>query len=328
LYPIHNKSDVFQVFVQFKSIVENQFSSSIKQFQCDGGGEYMSKQFKKFLVTHGILHRVSCPHTPQQNGVAERKHRHIMEMGLSLLAQSHLSSIFWVDAFVTSVFIINRLPSSVLGDVSPFFKLFKKGPDYSLFRSFGCSCFPLLRPYSTHKLMFRSKHCIFLGYSSNQRGYRCLDPVSRKVYVSRHVVFDESRFPATEGGLSDSAPIASVSTASFPSFPSFHSPSSMQITLVPSAVPPAVQDPHSPLPNAPLSSPQVDPSPSIESSDPLISSLSEASSALIPSHSMVTRSKTGTLRSQSFPDYTSFFSTKHPVCALTSVSIPIEPTCY
>lgn len=76
------------------------------------------------------------------NGVAQRKHRPIMEMGLSLLAQSHLSSIFWVDAFVASVFIINRLPFSILGDVSPFFKLFNKGPDYSLFRSFGCSSFP------------------------------------------------------------------------------------------------------------------------------------------------------------------------------------------
>jgi transposase InsO family protein len=170
-----------------------------------------SNQFKNFLVTHGILHCVSCPHTPQQNGVAERKHRHIMEMGLSLLAQSHLSSLFWVDAFVTSVFIINRLPSSVLGDVSPFFKLYNKGPDYFLFRFFGCSCFPLLRHYSTHKLMFRSKHCIFLGYSSNQRGYRCLDHVSRKVYVSRHVVFDETHFPAKEDNLSPLAPVDSVS---------------------------------------------------------------------------------------------------------------------
>jgi hypothetical protein len=118
-----------------------------------------------------------------------------------------------------------------------------------------------------------SKHCIFLGYSSNQRGYRCLDLVSHKVYVSRHVVFYESRFPTTEGVLSDSAPVASVSTASFPAFPSFHSSSSMQITPVPSVVPPAVQDPHSPLPSAPLSSPQVDTSPSIESSDPFISSI-------------------------------------------------------
>jgi hypothetical protein len=174
----------FGFFVQFKSLVENHFSSSIKQFQCDGGGEYMSNQFKNFLVTHGILHCVSCPHTPQQNGVAERKHHHIMEMGLSLLAQSHLSSLFWVDAFVTFVFIINHLPSSFLGDVSPFFKLYNKGPDYSLLCSFGCSCFPLLRPYSTYKLMFRSKHCIFLGYNSNQRGYRCLDPLSHKVYLS------------------------------------------------------------------------------------------------------------------------------------------------
>jgi hypothetical protein len=279
----------------------------------------------KILVTHGILHHVSCPHTPQQTGVAEHNHCHIMEMGLSFLAQSHLSSIFWVDAFVTYVFIINRLPSSVLGDISPFFKLFNKGPDYSLFRSFGCSCFPFLRPYSTHKLLFRNKHCIFLRYSSNQRGYHCLDPVSRKVYVSRHVVFDESRFPAIEGILSNFAPVDSVSTVSFPSF---HSPSSVQITPVPIVVPPAVQDPHSPLPSAPLSAPQVDTSPSIESSNPIISPLPEASSALIPSHSMVTRSKTGTLRSRSFPDYTSFFSTKHPVCALSSVSIPIEPTCY
>lgn len=63
LYPIHQKSDVFSVFVQFKSLVENQFSTYIKQFQCDGGGEYMPTQFKNFLIHHGILHRISCPHT-------------------------------------------------------------------------------------------------------------------------------------------------------------------------------------------------------------------------------------------------------------------------
>jgi transposase InsO family protein len=208
---------MFSLFFCNLNLVENQFSCSIKQFQCDGGGEYMSTQFKKKLVTHGILHHISCPHTPQQNGVAECKHRHIMEMRLSLLAQSHLSSIFWVDTFATSVFIINRLPSPIIDNVSPYFKLFNKSPYYSPFRSFGCSCFPLLRPYSTHKLMFRSKHCIFLGYSNNHRGYRYLDPISRKVYVSRHVVFDESRFPAENGVLSPATP-GSVSSVSFPIF--------------------------------------------------------------------------------------------------------------
>jgi len=236
LYPIHNKSDVFQVFVQFKSLVENQFPSSTKQFQCDGG-EYMSNQFKNFLVTHGILHHVSCPHTPQQMVwpsvsialswkwvyLCLLNHIFLPFFGLMLLSHLFLSSIGFL--------------SSVLGDVSPFFKLFNNGPDYSLFHSFGCSSFPLLRPYSTHKLMFRSKHCIFLGYSSNQRGYRCLDPASRKAYVSRHV-FDESRFLATEGILSNFAPADSVSTVSFPAFPSFHSPSSVQITPIPIVVPP------------------------------------------------------------------------------------------
>jgi hypothetical protein len=91
MYPLYQKSDVFNYFVQFKNFVENLFSCTIKQFQSDGGGEYMSHQFTSFLTTHGIYHRVTCPHTPEQNGISERKHRHIMEVGLSLLAQSHLN---------------------------------------------------------------------------------------------------------------------------------------------------------------------------------------------------------------------------------------------
>jgi hypothetical protein len=133
---------------------------------------------------------------------------------------------------LSHVFIINRLPSSVLEDVLPYFKLFNKGPDYSLFRSFGCSCFLLLRPYSVHKLMFRSKRCIFLGYSTNQSGYRCLDPVSRKVYVSRHVVFDESQFPAKEDVLSSPTPSDLVSYVPFPALFSFASPTSQQISNI------------------------------------------------------------------------------------------------
>jgi hypothetical protein len=126
------------------------------------------------------LHRLTCPHTSQQNGIAERKHRHVMEMGLTLLAQSGLSPRYWVDAFLTSIYLINRLPSPVLQQESPFSKLFHHPPDYSTLRTFGCLCYPLLRPYATHKLSFRSKPCIFIGYGSNQKGYRCLDPTTPK----------------------------------------------------------------------------------------------------------------------------------------------------
>jgi hypothetical protein len=128
-------------------------------------------QFKNFLSNYGIFHRLTCPHTSQQNGIVERKHRHILEMGLTLLAQSGLPPKYWVDSFFTSIFLINRLPSPVIHNKSPCSKLFKKQPDYTFLRAFGCLCYPLLQPYAHNKLSFRSKPCIFLGYGSNQRGY-------------------------------------------------------------------------------------------------------------------------------------------------------------
>jgi len=114
LYPLRHKSDVLPYFVKFKSLVENIFSCSIKQLQTDNGGEYVSVAFKSFPETRGILHRFTCPYTPEHSGISERKHRHITETGLTLLAHSHLPSFHWVDAFLTAVYLINRLPTPVL----------------------------------------------------------------------------------------------------------------------------------------------------------------------------------------------------------------------
>ena len=119
-----------------------------------------------------------------------------MEMGLTLLAQVGLSPKYWVDSFLTSIYLINRLPTPVLKNQSSFSKLFKRSPDYTILRTFGCLCFPLLRAYANHKLSLRSKPCILLGYAANQKGYRCLEPQSHKIYISRHVVFDEIVFLA------------------------------------------------------------------------------------------------------------------------------------
>lgn len=119
---------MFQCFVKFKLLVENLFKTKIQQFQSDNGGEYTSKQFKDYLSQNGILHRLSCPHTSQQNGIAQRKHRHIVEVGLTLLAQSSLSLKFWVDSFLTAIYLIIRLPTHVLQQESLFSKLMKGHP--------------------------------------------------------------------------------------------------------------------------------------------------------------------------------------------------------
>jgi hypothetical protein len=88
----------------------------------------------------------------------------------------------------------------------------KCAPDYTTLRTFGCLCYPLLRPYANHKLTFRSKPCIFIGYGGNQKGYRCLDPTTNKVYLSRSVIFDETNFPAKSKSISQGSCKVSASS--------------------------------------------------------------------------------------------------------------------
>jgi hypothetical protein len=102
---------------------------------------------------------------------------------------------FWDEAFLTAIFLINRLPSKIIDDKTPFEKLFGYPPDYTFLRTFGCAVWPNLRPYNSKKLEFRSKQCVFLGYSNMHKGFKCLDPKEGRVYISRDVVFDEEVFP-------------------------------------------------------------------------------------------------------------------------------------
>jgi histone deacetylase 1/2 len=161
--------------------------------QTDSGGEY--QKLHSFFEKVGIAHHVSCPHAHQQNGVVERKHRHIVEVGLSLLAHASMPLKFWDEAFLAATYLINCTPSKVIDFATPLEHLFKQTPDYSSLRVFGCACYPNLRPYNHHKLEFRSKQCVFLGYSNMHKGFKCLEISSGRVYISRDVVFDETEFP-------------------------------------------------------------------------------------------------------------------------------------
>ncbi|KAG8497215.1 hypothetical protein CXB51_008460 [Gossypium anomalum] len=143
---------------------------------------------------HKKSERVSYPYSSEQNGLVKRKHRQIVEACFSMLAHASMPLSYWNDAFCSAVYLINRLPSSPLGNISPYEKLFHVKPDYSFFRVFDCLCFPNLRSFNTHKLQFRSTQCLFLGYSPLHCGYRCQDR-NGKIYISRHVTFHESIFP-------------------------------------------------------------------------------------------------------------------------------------
>jgi hypothetical protein len=195
IYLLQHMSEVFQKLHDFQTHVERLSDRKVLAIQTDWGGGGQVPQTSQFFERIGISHHVSCPHTHQQNGSVERKHRHIVETGLALLAHASMPLKFWDEAFLTVIFLINRLPTLVLHHMSPIEKLFSTKHAYSFLRTFGCACWPHLRPYNTHKLAFRSKQCTFLGYSTNHKGYKCLDISTGRVYISRDVVFDETIFP-------------------------------------------------------------------------------------------------------------------------------------
>ncbi|KAB1227925.1 Retrovirus-related Pol polyprotein from transposon TNT 1-94 [Morella rubra] len=314
LFPIRFKSDVYSQFIKFQHSVERFFDLRIASVQTDWGGEFRS--LHTYLVSQGITHRLSCPHTHQQQGTVERKHRHIVETGLALLTSAALPQFYWADAFQTAVYLINRLPSPVTRRVSPYFLLFHKHPDYTILRIFGTTCYPHLRPYTSHKLDPRSLPCLFLGYSPSHRGYICLHLPTSRVYISRNVVFDESHFPYRQSSAVSSAPTHTS--------PSTHTALPLALSLSPPHVSSSVSSPSSTEPPVldSSSSPSVT---SSGSSAPHRSFPHDISSTPSPSSApIVTRSHHNIQCPKVRTDGT--IPWPPPRAHVTTTAVPFEPT--
>jgi len=226
----------------------------------------------------------------------------------------------------------------------------KREPDYTLLRTFGCLCYPLLRLYANHKLSFRSKPCIFIGYGGNQKGYRCLDPITNKIFLSQSVIFDETQFPVKNKSiLHGSYRVTSESEDPLVVLPLPHF-SSLESQSTP---PNSATQPIGPLPqqnqhfdnttvnssNDPL--PQQSPDVHIPTlhSQHTKATKSETSSNTshnssntnhitfpsiipeLPSTRIITRSQTGNLKPKEFPG-------RHPISAFQILSLPHEPSTY
>nr|KYP76234.1 Retrovirus-related Pol polyprotein from transposon TNT 1-94 [Cajanus cajan] len=111
LYFLKHKSEVFYIFKTFHSMIRTQFNTYIRVLRSYNGGEYVNNQFQHFFNTHRIIHEISCPNTPQQNGVAEWKNQHILETARALLIGAHMPSKYWEEAIGTSIYLMNRMPS-------------------------------------------------------------------------------------------------------------------------------------------------------------------------------------------------------------------------
>uniref|UniRef100_A0A2N9HUB6 Integrase catalytic domain-containing protein n=1 Tax=Fagus sylvatica TaxID=28930 RepID=A0A2N9HUB6_FAGSY len=184
------------------------YSKAIKVFRSDNAREYRQTEFSSILKHYGTIFHTSCAGTSQQNGRAERKLRHILDTVRALTNAASTPVSFWGEAALTAVYTINRCPSPVIQNTTPYERLFGIAPNYSLLKVFGCVYFVLLQPHERTKLQPRSQLCCFLGYGLEEKGYRCYDPVTKRLRVSRHVVFWEHKMfyslPSFFAGNSDS----------------------------------------------------------------------------------------------------------------------------
>ncbi|KAK8937455.1 hypothetical protein KSP39_PZI012258 [Platanthera zijinensis] len=199
VFPLAHKSQVFITFLAFctyiRTHIRTQFERDIKTFQCDNGREYDNTLFHTLGAQHGMQLRFSCPYTSSQNGEAERMIRTLNNMSRTLLIHASMPPTYWPHSLQMAAYLHNILPTTVLGSSTPTLALYRRQPTYSHLRTFGCLCYPNLSATTQHKLLPRSKPCVFVGFPTNHRGYKCLDILTGKFIISRHVTFDERTFP-------------------------------------------------------------------------------------------------------------------------------------
>ena len=203
---LKKKSEAFEVFKDFKALVENQKGRKMKCLQSDNGTEYLSTEFNEYLKKHGIQRRLTIAYNPEQNGTAERKNRTLLEMARCLLIQSGLPSSFWAEAVSTANYIRNRCPTRSLDGRTPYEAWTGGVPNVSHFQEFGCNTFVLDRDSKKGKLEERGKKGIFLGYSEELKGYRVWIPEEKKIETTRDVEFLKSSTGRYENGCEDFLP--------------------------------------------------------------------------------------------------------------------------
>jgi transposase InsO family protein len=194
LYTLKRKDEVFETFKKWKMMIEKQSGKKIKRLRTDNGGEFTYGPFMKFCEDEGIARHFTVRNTPQQNGVAERMNRTLLERARCMLSNAGLGREFWAEAVNTACYLVNRSPSTAIDCKTPHEIWSGESADYNSLRVFGCAAYFHV---TEDKLQPRAKKGIFLGYAKGVKGYRIWCPELHKFVISRDVTFDESAMPAS-----------------------------------------------------------------------------------------------------------------------------------
>jgi hypothetical protein len=169
----------------WKNRQENPSKSSVQI----KGREYKSGDFIKYCKDHGIVQQFTVPHTPQQNGVAERKNKTLVECACSKMKGKNLSNTFWAEAINAADYLKNGSPTRCLDNITPFEALYGFKPAVHNLKVFGCRAFAHIPKENGKKLDAKAIKCIFIEYCFEFKAYKLFDPSTHKVFVSRDVFF-------------------------------------------------------------------------------------------------------------------------------------------
>lgn len=228
VYTMKKKSESLECFIRYHKMAETHTGNKlvkvsvirhtssphekIKALRTDNGGEYLSRKFKAYLEEYGVTHQTTVAYTPQQNGVAERMNRTLIDLVRSMLQAESIGKELWAEALNTAVYIRNRVASNSLPPrTTPHHRWHGSTPDLSHCRVFGSKCFYVVPKNKLKKLDARSREAIFLGYLENTKGYKLLDKETRKSVQSRDVTFRESENNATQDVSIDDEPSSTTS---------------------------------------------------------------------------------------------------------------------
>ena len=195
VYFMKNKSEVLQKFKEFEAVTTNECGQRIGTLRSDNGGEYISNEFQCYLKSKGIHHELTIPYTPEQNGVAERMNRTLMETACSMMSHAHLPDSYWAEAVATAAYVRNRVPTTAIKeDVTPYERWCGRKPNLAHLRVFGCIAYAFIPDEKRKKLDKKEEKLRFVGYCKESKGYRLIDERTGHVFKRRDVIFNEQDF--------------------------------------------------------------------------------------------------------------------------------------
>ncbi|GKB03804.1 putative ribonuclease H-like domain-containing protein [Tanacetum coccineum] len=186
------KDETSGILKSFITGIENLVDHKVKVIRCDNGTEFKNKEMNQFCEMKGILRQYSVARTPQQNGVAERRNRTLIEAARTMLADSKLPTTFWAEAVNTACYVQNRVLVVKPHNKTPYELFHGRTPTLSFMRPFGCPVTILNTIDHLGKFDGKADEGFFVGYSLNSKAFRVFNSRTRIVEENLHIRFSES----------------------------------------------------------------------------------------------------------------------------------------